>query len=367
MNRQTAITVLVTLVLAATTPQMAHAMSYQDKVDFASGLEEILGHFGALEQNLDEGNTTLALTHATHPIAELYDAMKPVLRDSDPNLDALVEATLTELKNKATTDVSRSQAQQAIDDAKDVVEMARLAIIGDDLSNDPAFKVALMRVLLETSVAEYGEAVADGAITNPAEFQDGSAFVWRSQQILDTMRDDVDSGKIDLLYADLWAAYDSKADPSEVETITEDIIRIIDEIFGIDSKSKDLLEYVENIRSLLDEANQEYRNGDKDMALSLVTRAYLDNYEFLESPLIEFGEEKLMVEVEIMLREDLRNMIKNSDSPSKVSAQIEAILEKMDMIAVVVPEFGTIVMMILVIAIISTVAISARSRLALRT
>ena len=366
MSRQIVIPVLVTLILAATTPQLAYAMSYQDKVDFASGLEEALGHFKALEQNLDEGNTTLAVTHATHPIAELYDAMKPVLRDSDPQLDALVYDTLMNLKDEASTDVPRAQAQQAIDDAKDVVEMARLTIIGD-LSNDPVFKAALMRILLETSVAEYGEAVADGTIINPAEFQDGSAFVWQSQQILDTIRDDLDFGQIDLHYKDLWAAYDSKADPSEVEAITGEIINIIDEILGVDSQSKDLLDYVENIRSLLDEANHAYGNGDRDLALSLVTRAYLDNYEFLEFPLIQLGEEELMVEVEIMMREDLRNMIKNNASPSQVSAQIETILEKMDTIAVVVPEFGTIAMMILVIAIISLVAFSARSRLALRT
>ena len=341
-----------------------------DKIDFASGLEETLGHFWALELNLDERNAELAIIHASHPIEELYDAMKPTLKSTDPSLDSKVQTTLIDLKDKASTNVSRAQAQSAIDDAKEIVEIARSTVVGDYLSSKADTKLVLMKILLETSVAEYGEAVSDSVIVEMAEFQDGSAFVWRSQQILDTIRDDIDSNdaqKLDMLYDDLWAAYDSRADISEVETTTGGIIQTIDEILGVDGESKDLLEYVENIRSLLDDANQAYRSGDKDLALSLATKAYLDNYEFLESPLIELGEEELMVEVEIMLREDLRNMIKNNAAPSEVSDQIDSILAKMDTIAVIVPEFGTIAMMILVIAIVSIVAISAKSRLSLRT
>lgn len=370
MNRQTALAVLITSVLfTVATSQVTYADSYQDKADFASGLEETLGHFWALELNLDERNAELAMIHASHPVEELYDAMKPTLKAADPGLDAQVQTMLIELKDKASTDVSRTQAQQAIDDAKEIVEIARSTIVGDELSNDPAFKMALMKTLLETSIAEYGEAVADGVIEEMAEFQDGSAFVWRSQQIFDTIRDDVDSGaatEIDSFYADIWTAYDSRADISEVETSAGGIIDKVDEILGVDDTDADLLEYVENIRMLLADTKQAYSSGDRDLALSLATKAYLDNYEFLEGPLIELDEQELMVEVEVMLREELRNMIKNNASPSEVNAQVDAILAKMDTIAVIVPEFGTIAMMILVIAIISIVAISARSRLSLR-
>ncbi|WP_316506240.1 PEFG-CTERM sorting domain-containing protein [Nitrosopumilus sp.] len=226
-----------------------------------------------------------------------------------------------------------------------------------------------MKVLLETSIAEYGEAVSDGVIGEMAEFQDGSAFVWRSQQIFDTIKSDVDSeeaGEIEELYVDLWNAYDARADPSQVETLAGGIVHEIDEMLGVEDEGANLLEYVETIRELLEQTKQEYSNGNTDLALSLATKAYLDNYEFLEGPLIELDQRDLMEEVEIMLREDLRNMIKNGEPSSKVSAHIDAILEKMDTIATVVPEFGTIAMMILAVAIISIVAVSARSKISLR-
>jgi predicted secreted protein with PEFG-CTERM motif len=273
-----------------------------------------------------------------------------------------------ELQNRANTKVSRTQAQQAIDDAKDVVAIARSTVVGDYLSNNVNTKLVLMSVLLETSIAEYGEAVSDGVIGEMAEFQDGSAFVWRSQQIFETIRPDIDSHiaeEIDEFYADLWTAYDTRKSPKEVETIANGIIHEIDETLGTKSSGNDLLEYVENIRELLKQTKQEYSNGDKDLALSLATKAYLDNFEFLEAPLIELDQKDMMQEVEIMMREDLRNMIKNGEPVPKVTAHIDAILKKMDTIATIVPEFGPIAVMILIAGIISVIVISRSKNLSI--
>ena len=370
MTKVTITTLLITSVLlTASFSQAVLADSNQDKVDFASSLEETLGHFWALEQNLDDNNAELALIHATHPIAELYDSMRPELKAASPDLDAQVQDTLMELQNRANTEISRTQAQQAIDDAKGVVAIARSTIVGDELSEDTDFKTELMKVLLETSIAEYHEAVTDGVIGEMAEFQDGSAFVWRSQQIFDEIRSDVpthDVEEIDELYVDLWAAYDARADPSAVETLAGGIIHELDGVLGVEDEENNLLDYVENIRVLLEQTKQEYSNGDTDLALSLTTKAYLDNFEFLEAPLIELDQKELSEEVEVMLREELRSMIKDGEPISKIDAQVDAILEKMDTIATVVPEFGTIAMMVLAVAIISIVAVTSKSRISIR-
>jgi hypothetical protein len=111
--------------------------------------------------------------------------------------------------------------------------------VGDALSDDPNFKLRLMKTLLVTSIAEYGEAVSNGIIEEVAEFQDGSAFVWRSQQILDEIRSDVssdDAGDIDALYTDLWAAYGDRADPSTVDALASGIVSKIDSITGDDKR-----------------------------------------------------------------------------------------------------------------------------------
>ena len=79
--------------------------------------------------------------------------------------------------------------------------------------------------------------------------------------------------------------------------------------------------------------------------------------------LVEAGERELMEEVEIMLREELRGMIKEGASVSDVNSQIDAILIKMTTVEHVVPEFGSIAMLILVTAIIGLVLFARKTNL----
>lgn len=369
IGKSTLIEFLAAVVFLVGFSQVAFGDSYEEKLDFATSLDETLGHFWAIEQNLDEGNAELALVHATHPIAELYDLMKPELNEYDPELDSKVQDTLMELQSKATTKVSREQAQTSIEEAKETIEMARSVVVGKELNDDPKFQAAIIKNLIATSILEYKEAVSNGMILEMAEFQDGSAFVWRSEQIFKEIEPVIDphiAEEIEEYYGDLWNSYEKKSNPEQVKIFTDGIIHEIDEILETEGEDVGLLEYVENIKKLLEQTKIEYANGNPDMALSLATRAYLDNYEFLETPLVELGHEDLMEEVEVMLREDLREMIRNGDSSEEINYQIDSILEKMDAISTVVPEFGTIAMLILALSVFSIILVTLKSKISLR-
>ena len=336
-------------------------------LEFAGTLEAALGHFWALELNLDERNAQLAMVHATHPIAELYDSIKPTLQDADPALDTRFQTVLLELRHKAAVSVSRDQAQEAVDDAKELVETVRNTVIDAGVSADPNFRLLLMKDLLKTSIVEYRVGVTDGLITEAAEFQDGFAFVWRSQQIFNEIKSDIDehkAGEIEEFYEDLWVAYGELASPDTVEEIAGGIIGEIDDITGTgEEEDSGPLDYVETIKTLLADAKSEYRQGNADLALSYATKAYLDNYEFLEGPLIEAGERELMEEVEILMRVELRQMMRDGAPVSEVDEQIDLILIKMDTVEMIVPEFGAVVMVVLVSAVAALVAVSMRSRI----
>ena len=206
-----------------------------------------------------------------------------------------------------------------------------------------------------------------------AEFQDGSAFVWRAGVIFGEIRDSVDdhpADEIEGFFEDVRNAYDERAGPDDVATLTGGIIRELDEIMGVDdAQAADgddrLLGYVATINELLESARTEYRAGNNDLALSYVTKAYLDNYEFLEGPLVERGERELMIEVEELMREELRGMIKSGAPVAEVDAQIDTILERMDTVAVIVPEFGVVAVAVLAVAVVAIVAATSRSRLSL--
>jgi len=346
--------IMFVLILISTMSSIPSFAEEDEKLAFAGYLEETLGHFWAIEQNLDDNNAQLAMVHATHPIAELYDLMSPELQEHDAALDLQMRQILFELKDKTTSVVTREQAQQGIDEAKIAIELARSAVVGEE-GNKMDFKIKLIIGLLETSIVEYEEAVSDGQIKEMAEFQDGSAFVWRSQQIYDTIVSEVserEAKEIAEFYEELWNAYSINADPSEIETLAGGIIHELEEIAGMEMEVTELTDYVANIRNLLTEAKEEYAKGETTEAQSLATKAYLDNYEFLEST-VGAQNSELNEEVEQMMREDLRDMIKNDASASEVSAQIDKILLKIDEVAVIVPEFGHMALIVLVAGIIA--------------
>jgi len=285
-------------------------------------------------------------------------------------LDADMHTTLLDLKDRTGTGVDRQEAQAAIEEAKHTVEEARHTVVGDLYSLDPIFKLELMRGLLETSIVEYAEAVSDGTIHEMAEFQDGSAFVWRSQQILEEIESAIDAdvyAGMTTEFDALNAAYGAMDDPSEITKITESIINSIDESVGVSdvqyTKEERLLQYVDRIRILLADAKIAYNEGDADLAKSYATKAYLDNFEFLEMPLVDAGERELMLEIEHMMREELRGMIADGESPEAVGAQIDAILLRMDTVAVVVPEFGAMAIVVLAVAIILVMAVVMRTKM----
>ena len=310
-----------------------------EKESFASALEETLGHLHALELNLDDSNSELARTHATHPIAELYESMKPELQEHDADFDAKFEAALAELADK-TVDAPREDAQVAIDEMKGLVEEARMLVVGDELSSDPNFRLALVRTLVETAGAEYAEAVEDGTITEMVEYQDGSAFVWRAQQIFSEIQADLpehEAEEIEEFFADLDAAIKNIAPVDNVNIFVEGIEHEVGEILGEESEEGGLHAYFEGVEHHLAEVKETYADGDTDAALAHATKAYLDNYEFLEAPIAQQDKE-LMEEIEVMMREELRDMIKASASAEDINSHVDAILVKLEEAESLLPE-----------------------------
>lgn len=233
--------IVLTLIIFTSIP-LSYADSHRnEKLEFAGTLEETLGHFWALELNLEENNSKLALVHATHPISELYDTMSKHLEENQEFKQKL-ETILLELKDKASTDVSESQAKLAIDDAKMIIQEARKIVVGEQLSNEEEFKIQLINGLLETSKVEYREAVEDGIIVEVAEFQDGSSFVWQSQQIFSTIENNIDPIDVDRIneyFGLVWIGFENQEDPEAVENYIDLVIYEFEELSGIQSESSD--------------------------------------------------------------------------------------------------------------------------------
>ena len=82
--------------------------------------------------------------------------------------------------------------------------------------------------------------------------------------------------------------------------------------------------YTETARNLLNQVSTEYKKGNFSGAEELATRAYLDNFEYVEAPLEKKGGSEIMKQLEGMMRKDLRGMIKDQVPYKKLLSHINA-------------------------------------------
>lgn len=91
-----------------------------------------------------------------------------------------------------------------------------------------------------------------------------------------------------------------------------------------DEESNKFVKYLETARSLLNQTSIEYKNGNLTGAEELADTAYLDNFEFVEDVLEEKGSHSFMEDLEHMMREDLRELIKDKTGQSDLDMHINA-------------------------------------------
>jgi hypothetical protein len=89
-------------------------------------------------------------------------------------------------------------------------------------------------------------------------------------------------------------------------------------------KERQPAEIINEIRCLLNQTVSEYQSKNTTGALALAEDAYLENYELIEGPLAEQNQ-TLMEDTEVMLREDLRNLIKDKSPESDIQVLVEKI------------------------------------------
>jgi len=217
---------------------------------------------------------------------------------------------------------------------------------------------------------EYLDAVANNKIINQVEYDETVVFLEKATSIFASVKQylmdlsESDSSSLENNLMEINSIVSAKGKTSEVSILVGKSLNNIAslETLAGGAVEVDIFQYFDDIERLLTEAKTVYRNGDSSLAFDLVSEAYLDNYEFVEGPLGEVDHD-LMEKIENDMRVDLRNMITNKESPDVIDAQVDKIMTDLAAAKKIVPEFGTIAIMILAIAIISTIVLSSKSKL----
>ncbi|MBT4325847.1 MAG: iron permease [Candidatus Nitrosopelagicus sp.] len=116
------------------------------------------------------------------------------------------------------------------------------------------------------------------------------------------------------------------------------------DFIGHESVSYDKQKFYDNIRKLYSEMLVTLEYGDYQKAENLAIEAYLENFEYLESD-IEKVDSELLYALELDMREELRDMIKNNQDTARIRIFVEeSILPDLSLAESKVQTLGSVVL-----------------------
>lgn len=304
----------------------------EEHVDFAAQVEFIRGHLMQAVANKEANKIDLATAHAGHPAAEHFAAMESEIMKHNKAIHDELQTVLDQLPNKVKA-LNSTDFKKETDRIDALLENAVRASVPASMRDDSTFWIKVAIKLLETTEHEYEEGVSGGEVKEMIEYQDAQGFAARAETIFNSIGSKINDHsreELEKFFADLNSAINSAQEPEQIETFIDAIVNEFREIAGIEYETAGQPS-IANIKALLDKLLDEYKEGEYEEAEQLSVKAYLDNYEFFEAE-IEEKDPELMESTEVMLREELRSMIKNHDPLEQIDAKIERINVNLDKI-----------------------------------
>lgn len=327
-----------TFVLAQSNNTSQQSSEEIDYTGFHSNIEQIIGHIEKALFNKINNNETNTLGHTLHPIEEVLSLVTIPLTNTDANLNKTYFDNLHILSGLAspgnsTVDQFKNQSDASINLSKRVIA----TVVPSTILGTPEHNASVIRDLLTVSAAEYTEGVAEGKIIMELEYQDGSAFVDRAYFLFnntqDMLNDTTAVAQLQSDFSNLTSSVQNLEEPAVINHIIENINSKLapsnessSAINATITTEKSSEEYITTIRGLLKEVITAYESNDNLKAKELATTAYLDNFEFIETPI---GKE-LSDRGEALLREKLPEQIDGNVSLDEIKQTIADINTVLD-------------------------------------
>ena len=271
------------------------------------------------EINLKNGNIEISKKFIDFASKQFANNLQQ-LRQSDSNLTDEVHISLIDLQTQQVNSDNQSQISSQIKKINDL-----LSTIPEDEEYNPNMIVGLL-IIADQQYENFE--------TNNDEFsyQVTLGFIERANQIFysGTEYDERQKLELESFFNDLFDQVKDKDSFSSVGTLISWIQR---DLLGTDVLSTagiDNSGLYEIIRELYGELLIELDNGNYDKAEEIGIEAYLENFEYLE-PEIEIADAELLYQLEWDMREELRAMIKNKESPETIRAfLVDSIIPRLD-------------------------------------
>jgi high-affinity iron transporter len=314
-------------------------------------LERIRTQLLLTEKNLNDGNNDMAFAHAFIPHSITFPSIKSQLIDINKQFATELEARLIDLPLKIKSEKNSIQnTKQDISKINNLLDSLSSQVLGSDLQSDKRLIAQIIVFLLRDAGKSYQISNATTAVAisdkeekqsqpstrqfSKVDYENAIGLINISKSNYNKISNSIDERRkeeISSFLNQIENTISQKADQESVLRLINAIERDLSEELSLSESSEGTREYTKYfsaIRTLLSniitevKANGDYKDADKN-----AITAYLDNYEYLEAP-IEKHDPQLMVQIEIEMREKLRQMIKERESSENLESFINGILEK---------------------------------------
>jgi high-affinity iron transporter len=309
-------------------------------------LERIRNQILLANQSLVSGDKDMAFAHSYIPHSVIFPSIKSQLNAINLESAAQLESLLTDLpiNIKAEGDTgaqTRSQSQTNIAATIRLLENILNQSLGQQfISNLTSIANAAVFLLRDANQSyQLSGAASSNQQFSKVDYENARGLVDISKSNYENLASFLDERRRQEVNSFFVQLENSIAQRANVETISQLVAAIerdLAEFLSLNSGSEGATrtsnehsQHFATIRDLLSEVinevkqNEDYRAADK-----AAMTAYLDNYEYLEAP-IEKLNPTLMTDIEVDMREELRDMLKGEQSPTAIENFVNEILVKL--------------------------------------
>ena len=298
-------------------------LSPSDLVLVTVNLQRILEQMKLVQTSLTNEDNTRAFEHAYISHSIIFPSIKDKLKEIDQNSTDRLESLLIDLPIMVRSSTQMSEIGTNIIQIKDILNDINSAILNPNSSGYNSTISSTIIVLLNDT-SKFYQLSDFGNSKNPSSLVDyenaiGTADISHMlYKNISKVFDDSKQKELESFFADLENSLLSKSDIQSITVLIKALQTNLAENESDTQSNDSLRPYFANIKNLLSDIDVAIRNdSDYSSAEKYATTAYLDNFEYLEAPL-EKVDPILMKNLELMMREQLRELLKNSQQSEAI-------------------------------------------------
>jgi high-affinity iron transporter len=307
-------------------------------------LERIRNQILLTNQSLVSGDKDMAFAHSYIPHSVIFPSIKSQLSAISSQSASQLESLLTDLPISIKAEGNAGPQGKSQTDIKAIIQLLDNILnqsIGQQfISNQTSIANAIVFLLRDAEQSyELSNAAASSQQFSKVDYENAQGLVTVSKSNYENLASSLDERRrqeVNSFFGQLENSIVQRANMEPISQVVAAIERDLAEFLSINSGSEGAApmtsehsQYFTTIRDLLSEVNNEVKqNEDYRAADKAATTAYLDNYEYLEAP-IEKLNSTLMVDIEVDMREELRDMLKEEQPPTAIENFVNNILVKL--------------------------------------